>query len=344
MRMPGGGAALYRHAAATQPHLRGRFAFVTGDTVAGPAAIVPLDPDHPPPILGKPFAASTWRRCWPGYARTGRAADALSGARRAGSMAGMSWSARQYAAFEDDRTRPVRDLVAAIPPVAGGRAIDLGCGPGNSTEVLAARFPHAVVEGLDGSADMIAAARARLPALRFTLGTVEAWDDPGPFGAILANAVLHWVPDHAALLPRLVARLAPGGSLAVQMPDNLEEPAHVLMREVAADGPWAPKLAAAGAARTTLGGVDWYHRTLKPHAVRVDIWRTTYHHILPGGPDAVVEWFRGSGLMPFLAPLDAAERAGFLDRYRARIAATHPTLPDGSVMLAFPRLFMVATR
>ncbi len=255
----------------------------------------------------------------------------------------MSWSAAQYTAFEDERTRPVRDLLAAVPGDARA-AIDLGCGPGNSTEALAARFPGAVVTGIDSSPDMIAAARARLPGVRFEEGRIEAWNAPGPFGAILANAVLHWVPDHARLLPRLVGRLAPGGSLAVQMPDNLDEPAHRLMRSVAAAGPWAGKLAAAAQSRTAMGSADWYYGVLRPVCARVDLWRTTYHHPLAGGADAVVEWFKGSGLRPFLAPLEAGERAAYLDRYRAAVAQAYPALADGTVLLPFPRLFMVATR
>ncbi len=256
----------------------------------------------------------------------------------------MDWSAKQYTAFEDERTRPVRDLLAAVPSEAASAAVDLGCGPGNSTELLLRRFPSAEVTGLDSSPDMIAAARGRLPQVRFEVADIAAWDAAGPFDAILANAVLQWLPDHAALLPRLAAKLAPGGSLAVQMPDNLQEPAHRLMREVAAHKPWAAKLARAAGARGEMGTPDWYYRVLRPHCARVDVWRTTYHHLLAGGAEAVVEWFKGSGLRPFLAPLDAAEQAGFLTAYRDRIAHAYPALPDGSVLLPFPRLFLVGTR
>lgn len=256
----------------------------------------------------------------------------------------MSWSARQYLAFEDERTRPVRDLLAALLGGEARSVVDLGCGPGNSTEVLAARFPGATVAGLDSSPDMIEAARRRLPGARFEVMPIELWDEPGPFDAILANAVLHWLPDHAALLPRLAGRLAPRGSLAVQMPDNLEEPAHVLMREVASSGPWSAKLAGAAGARTPMGSASWYYGVLRPHCTRVEVWRTTYHHVLAGGAEAVVEWFQGSGLRPFLDPLDATERAGFLDRYRVAVGRAYSALPDGTVLLPFPRLFLVATR
>jgi trans-aconitate 2-methyltransferase len=256
----------------------------------------------------------------------------------------MSWSAAQYVVFEDERTRPVRDLLNAVPGITAKAAVDLGCGPGNSTELLAARFPQAVVTGLDSSPDMIAAARRRLPQLRFDLAPIEDWTAPAPLDVILANAVFQWVPDHAALLPRLVAALAAGGSLAVQMPDNLDEPAHRLMREIAAEGPWAGKLASAAALRQPRRPAAWYYSLLRPHCARVDVWRTVYHHPLAAGTEGVVEWFRGSGLRPFLAPLDDAEAATYLNRYRAALADAYPPLADGSVLLPFPRLFIVATR
>lgn len=256
----------------------------------------------------------------------------------------MSWSARQYTSFEAERTRPVRDLLGAVLTDPVRRAVDLGCGPGNSTAVLAARFPAAEITGLDSSSDMIAAARERLPEVRFDLADVATWDAPGLYDVILANAVFQWVPGHEALMPRLMEKLAPGGSLAVQMPDNLEEPAHRLMRQVAAAGPWASKLSDAAGARIARLGAEWYYKLLRPHAARVDVWRTTYHHVLAGGSDAVVEWFKGSGLRPFLAPLDQEESAGFLSEYRRLMAHAYPALNDGTVLLPFPRLFFVATR
>jgi len=274
-----------------------------------------------------------------------------------GTARAVTWSARQYVQFEDERTRPVRDLLAALPPIDARSVIDIGCGPGNSTELLAARFAGATVGGLDSSADMIAAARRRLPGLRFDLADVERWAyEPGagslgagsatgdapPFDVILANAVLHWMPDHARLFPALAAKLAPGGALAVQMPDNLGEPAHCLMREIAADGPWAAKLAAAATSRPALSTPDRYDEVLSAAGCRVDIWRTTYYHALPGGAGAVVEWFKGSGLRPFIAPLDDEEREEFLTRYRSAVARAYPAKADGGVLLPFPRLFIIA--
>ncbi len=253
----------------------------------------------------------------------------------------MSWSAAQYVKFEEERTRPVRDLLARAPAAGVRRAADIGCGPGNSTEVLIARYPDAAVVGLDNSPDMIAAARKRLPTIAFEVADIAAWDGSG-FDLILANAVIQWIPDHEALLPALIARLAPGGTLAVQTPDNLDEPSHALMREVAADGPWASRLAEAAGARAPRRGADWYFRLLRAHGARVDIWRTTYFHPLAGAA-AIVEWVKGTGLRPFLDPLAEAEREAYLARYEARIAAAYPAEADGATLLPFPRLFFVAT-
>lgn len=256
----------------------------------------------------------------------------------------MSWSAKQYVAFEDERTRPARDLLAAVPSMDARSAIDIGCGPGNSTELLVERFANATVRGVDSSTDMIETARKRLPQVQFDTVDIGTWDESGPFDVIFANAVLQWLPDHATLLPALVNKLASGGSLAIQMPDNLNEPSHRLMREVAADGPWASKLADAAGQRTEMASASDYYSMLRPHCARVDVWRTTYHHPLAGGASGVVEWFKGSGLRPFLEPLDEAEKAQYLKQYLAAIEQAYPTLSDGSVLLPFPRLFLVATR
>jgi trans-aconitate 2-methyltransferase len=256
----------------------------------------------------------------------------------------LTWSAKQYVAFEDERTRPVRDLLAALPPIDARSVIDLGCGPGNSTQALADRYPAAQVAGIDSSQDMIDAARRRLPQADFAVAQVQDFKAGGPFDVILANAVLQWVPDHATLLPQLIGKLAPRGALAVQMPDNLDGSAHRLMREIAQDGPWAAKLAGAAAARTTLAAIDWYYDLLRPLCSTADLWRTTYYHPLSGGASAIVEWFKGSGLRPFIEPLGDAERSAYLERYTAAIAKAYPALSDGSVLLPFPRMFMLAIR
>jgi trans-aconitate 2-methyltransferase len=255
----------------------------------------------------------------------------------------MTWSAAQYVKFEQERTRPVHDLVARIPNAKIVRAADIGCGPGNSTEVLRERYPEARIVGLDSSPDMIEAARKRLPDVAFEVADIREWRPKEPLDVILANAVLQWIPDHQTLFPTLMAQLGPGGALALQMPDNVDEPSHRLMGEVASQGPWAAKLKDATGARTERHLADWYFRLLRPHAPRIDVWRTTYFHPLAGA-HAVVEWLKGTGLRPFLDPLEESERKAFLARYEAAVAKAYPAEADGTVLLPFPRLFVVAMR
>jgi len=253
----------------------------------------------------------------------------------------MTWSAAQYSRFEAERTRPVRDLVAAIPLQQVQRAVDLGCGPGNSTEVLLQRYPSAHITGLDSDADMVRAARERLPQTPFAQADIGQWNADTPQDVILANAALQWLPDHATLYPHLAAQLADGGCLAIQTPDNLEEPNHRLIREVAAQGPWADRI---GQIRHNLRHeAAWYYEHLQAVCSHVDVWRTTYLHPLQGH-QAIVEWMKSTGLRPYLGPLDAQERAQFLQRYLEAISQTYPLLDDGTVLLPFPRLFIVATR
>jgi trans-aconitate 2-methyltransferase len=255
----------------------------------------------------------------------------------------QTWSAGQYLRFEDERTRPVRDLLAAVPTHNPRRTIDLGCGPGNSTEVLRDLFPSASVSGLDASTAMIEAARKRLPDVPFEVADIGGWQPAEPYDVMLANAVVQWLPDHETLLPRLVSLLDDGGSLAVQMPDNLDQPSHTLMRDVARDPRWVDREQSALADRSTLGEPAWYYALLRAQAQRVDVWRTVYYHPL-AGVEAVVEWFKGSALRPYLAHLSDAEAAGFIDRYRALLTDAYQTQPDGTILLPFPRLFIVATR
>jgi trans-aconitate 2-methyltransferase len=255
----------------------------------------------------------------------------------------MTWSAAQYLKFEHERTRPVRDLVARIPNAQVLSAADIGCGPGNSTEVLRERYRQARIIGLDSSTDMISAARKRLPDIAFEVADIREWRPKEPLDVLLANAVLQWLRDHETLFPALIAKLKPAGTLAVQMPDNLDEPSHRLMGEVARNGPWAAKLEDATSARTKRHLANWYFRLLRAHAPQVDVWRTTYFHPLAGAR-AIVEWLKGTGLRPFLDPLEEGERDAFLARYEEAIAKAYPAEADGTVLLPFPRLFVVAVR
>jgi trans-aconitate 2-methyltransferase len=253
------------------------------------------------------------------------------------------WNARQYLRFEDDRTRPSRDLLAQVPLARARVVIDLGCGPGNSTELLLDRYPDASVIGLDSSPEMLRQARERLPQCHFTQADLATWRPKEPVDLLFGNAVFQWVADHPAVLHRLIDSLPQGGVLAVQMPDNTSEPALVLMKEVAGNGPWAANPQLTDAAREDLPAPEFYYDLLRPVCSHVEVWHTIYNHVMPG-PEGIVEWFKGSALRPFISTLDPVQREGFLAAYAAEIARHYTKRFDGKVLLRFPRLFIVATR
>jgi trans-aconitate 2-methyltransferase len=253
------------------------------------------------------------------------------------------WSAEQYLKFEDERTRPSRDLLAQVPLADARKVVDIGCGPGNSTELLVKRWPQAAVTGIDTSADMLRQARERLPAQKFIETNVAHWAPPENTDVLFANAIFQWVPGHLKQLQRLTGALPRGGVLAVQMPDNLDEPVHVLMREVAQTGPWREQLADKARMRDALPTPGGYYDALRPLCSRLEIWHTIYNHVLDDAA-AVVEWVKGTGLRPFLDPLEAPERKQYLAEYAARVAAAYPPQRDGKVLLRFPRLFTVVVK
>jgi trans-aconitate 2-methyltransferase len=199
------------------------------------------------------------------------------------------------------------------------------------------------VIGLDNSPGMLAKARERLPSLTFEEADIATWQPEARFDLIFANAVLQWVPDHPSLLTRLVSFLKDGGCLAVQMPNNLDEPSHRIMEHIANHGPWAEKLASASAAKEKIGTFEEYYSCLQRAGCTVDIWQTTYVHPLDGA-GSIVEWFKSTGLKPYLDPLSPQEQTEYLDRYREQIDKAYPTQDAGKVLLRFPRLFFVAQR
>lgn len=248
------------------------------------------------------------------------------------------WNSALYLKFEAERTRAARDLLARVPDCDTRLVFDLGCGPGNSTRLLAMSFPGADIIGIDRSDNMLSVARACTPTATFVKEDIAHWRPSEAADLIFANAALHFLPDHRALMTRLLSYLRPGGRLAVQMPNNTHELSHAAMRMVAADGPWAPRLLPVAKSLMVLGPLEEYYNLLAPLCSTIDIWQTVYVHPLDG-PDGVVEWFEGSGLRPFLDLLNEQERIEFLARYRERLAQAYPRQPDGRVLLRYPRLF-----
>ena len=258
-----------------------------------------------------------------------------------------TWNTDQYLKFGDERTRAARELLARVPDVAAHTVVDLGCGPANSTALLCSRFPNARVIGVDSSKEMLTRARQDLPAVTWVEADLREYKPDGPVDVLYANAVMQWVPDHARLFPELLERVRPGGVLAVQVPRNFEEPSHRLMRETDPDGSpvsvaWRDRLANVRAL-TPVESPEFYYDLLAPRATSVDVWQTTYHHVMSSA-EAIVEWVKGTGLRPYLDALPEAERSIYLERYTARIAEAYPARSDGKHLFRFPRLFVVAVR
>lgn len=254
-----------------------------------------------------------------------------------------SWDSALYLKFARERTQPAIDLAARIGLSDPRRIIDLGCGPGNSTAVLARRWPSAALAGLDSSPAMIATARKDHPQVDWVVGDLATWTAPEPFDLVFSNAALQWVPDHARLLPHLLAQAAPGGALAFQIPGNFDAPAHRLMRELGASSSWRDAFRSP-VREWHAEPVEFYYDCLAPRAARVELWFTDYLHVLDGAA-GIVEWYRGTGLRPWLEALpDNAAQARFQADYLAGIRAAYPARPDGRVLFPFRRLFVVAYR
>ncbi len=253
------------------------------------------------------------------------------------------WNPSLYMKFMDERTRAARDLLARVPLDSAQLIYDLGCGPGNSSELLSARFSEAELIGVDTSEAMLAHARLRAPKAQFYRRDIGGWSPDAPPSLIFSNAALHFLPNHHKLIPRLVASLAPGGVLAAQMPSNANESSHALMRMVAAEGPWSSRLVPVAKTQPLIASHDDYYEWLKPISSAVELWMTTYIYVFDSAAD-VADFFAGSALQPFLERLSDDERCAFLGRYREGLREAYPPQSDGKVLLPYPRLFLVAVR
>ena len=251
-----------------------------------------------------------------------------------------SWDDAQYLKFADERTRPARELLGRVPPIAVQRVVDLGCGPGNSTALLRERWPEAQLTGVDNSSEMLERARRDYPEIEWQQADAAAFQSSEPLDVLFSNALLQWLPEHARLVSHLFAQLRAGGVLALQMPHNFDQPSHRWMREL--EGPWSVRTARLRAA-SPVGSPSFYYDLLAPHASRVDIWQTIYEHVMPDAA-AIVEWVKGTGLRPYLEALQPAERPVFLEAYTRALDAAYPARADGKRLFSFPRLFIVAVR
>lgn len=251
-----------------------------------------------------------------------------------------SWDDSQYLKFADERTRAAQELLRRVPVRVARRVVDLGCGPGNSTALLRERWPDARLTGVDSSREMLERARKDYPEIDWCEADAATYVAPEPVDVLFANALLQWLPEHARLIPVLFEQVAPGGALAFQVPNNFDEPSHRLMRDTA--GPWSVRTAGVRALNPVERAAVYYD-LLAPRASSVDIWQTTYEHVMASA-SAIVDWVKGTGLRPFLEALTPEERPAFLDAYTRGIDAAYPPRLDEKRLFSFPRLFVVAVR
>ena len=282
-------------------------------------------------------------------------------------MAG--WNPEQYLKFSDERTQPCRDLAARIFLPRVRTAIDLGCGPGNSTQILAERWPDAQITALDSDTAMINVAIESNLRGRWITGDIAKWAAEKPsaptdklaegaaksaaevvtesdeqYDVVFSNAALQWLPDHATLFPQLLSHVAPGGALAMQIPSSFDRPAHRLLREMAASLAWR-KWFPTGRVRTWHAhDHEFYYDLLAPLASRVDVWQTEYFHVMPDA-EAVVEWYKGTGMRPYLTAIgEDADRDRFVAEYLEKMRAAYRPRPDGRILFPFLRIFVIAYR
>jgi len=251
-----------------------------------------------------------------------------------------SWDDKQYLKFEEERTRPASELLARVPLDVATSAIDLGCGPGNSTRLLRNRWPSARVVGVDNSIEMLQRARADWPTGEWICSDAQSFCFDSPTDLIFANALFQWVPDHDLVFPKLVSQLRVGGVLAVQMPYNFSEPSHRLMRKLGTL--WDGRFEGVRSVSPVLTP-EYYYDLLAPCSTRVDIWQTTYEHVMPDVA-SIVDWVKGTGIRPFLAVLSEEDKMAYLDQYSRAIDAAYPQRVDGKRLFSFSRIFIVAVR
>ncbi|HWW04737.1 trans-aconitate 2-methyltransferase [Collimonas sp.] len=250
------------------------------------------------------------------------------------------WDAKQYMHFGNERLRPALDLLAYVPEQEPQRVVDLGCGTGNVSALLKARWPAADVLGVDSSENMLAAAAAAVPECRFEHADLAHWQPDGLLDVIYSNATLQWLPDHPALLPRLLSFLRRGAWLAVQMPAMHNAPLRQMQAELARSPAFAPHLQKVPQHPSILTAENYYD-LLRSHCTKLDIWETTYLHTLRGA-DAVAEWAAGTSLRPYLDALPEDQRPAFRAAYAAAMRTAYPQRENGVTLLPFKRLFIVA--
>ncbi len=256
-----------------------------------------------------------------------------------------TWNAKIYSQFLDLRTRPARDLLAAIPEGFEPKLVyDLGSGPGNSTILLQDRWPKARVIGLDSSADMIKEAKSRYPNIQFTLGNIDNFSPSEKIDCIFANASLQWLDAHEILFPELFRSLNKDGVLAIQMPNNFHSPTHQITAELLQNhSEWNEFLTHLrfGILKKPRYHLPWYYDLLDHcGAHNIQMWETKYFQEMSKHED-IFNWVKGTGLRPVFVAMDPENQAEFKKAYLEAVTKAYPFQANGKVLLPFKRIFLV---
>jgi len=253
----------------------------------------------------------------------------------------VDWNSSQYLMFENERTQPAIDLVNRIYVNDPKMIIDIGCGPGNSTQVLAEKFPNAYILGVDSSSNMIEAAKRNYPNLDFK--TCDAGKElsmiDNNFDIVFSNACIQWIPNHNQLLKNMIGLLKTGGILAVQTPVNYEEPIHKIIKEVSTSEKWKSEFTNPRSLYNLTQSE--YFDLLSEVSSEFSMWETIYLHKLKSYND-IMDWYRGTGLRPYLNALSDEKKKFFEHDIFDRVIKEYPIQKSGNIIFRFPRLFFIA--
>ena len=253
------------------------------------------------------------------------------------------WDPEQYLRFEHERTQPSIDLVARVPLEDPKAIIDVGCGPGNSTQILRKRWPLAEIVGLDKSEKMIERARLDHPDQTWIVGDASTLALDRKYDLVFSNAAIHWVPDHHRLLSRLFGIVEKDGILAIQVPANYESPLYKIIQNVAKSGKWG-RFTSGAEGTITYHTAEYYYNELAPLTKDIVLWETTYYHILKSHQD-LVAWYKSTAMKPFLESLPTdGDRAEFEQSVLSDCVKQYPLQSDGRVLYPFKRLFFIAQK
>ncbi len=250
------------------------------------------------------------------------------------------WNPDRYLQFKSERTQPSFDLVARIELDKPKTIIDIGCGPGNSTQVLALRWRTSDVTGLDNSKAMIEKAGTDFPKQHWMLGDVRDMNGDTTYDLVFSSATLQWVPDHESLLPRLISLVNPGGAIAIQIPRFKTMPVSRAIDAVSKREKWSTNTKGCDESFTYYDPA-FYYDVLVRYVRRIEMWETGYYHVLDSH-ESILDFVRTTGLRPYLERLpDEAAKKAFekevLDEYKN----DYGVRSDGKVLFPFNRLFFI---